>query len=165
VPGLTVTAEANGSQYRTQTAGDGSYAYRGIPAGYYHLSIEAPPGRVAAPPQTAVTAGPGTCPIRFEIYYDGRLSGTVTRLDGQLVLGSVTAQYAGPEKISAASAGTLIKNGSFEIPRLAPGQYRLMFYAGGGRALYYPGTPTVSEATLIEVGDGTHVEGIRFRVF
>jgi Carboxypeptidase regulatory-like domain len=165
VPGLTVTAEFNGREHQTQTADDGSYAFRGMPAGHYHVSIGAPPGRVALPAQGGITAGPGTCPMHFEIFYDGHISGTVIGPDGQTVTGSVTAQYAGPEKINGAPVGSTIKNGAFDIPRLAPGQYRLVFSPGGGGFVYYPGTRTAHEATLVEVGENSHIDGLQFRVF
>ena len=46
--GLTVTARSDSAEYRTQTADDGLYRFRGLPRGpRYHLSVAAPPGRLA----------------------------------------------------------------------------------------------------------------------
>ena len=50
------------------------------------------------------------------------------------------------------------------------GRYRLVFQTSAdGRsstlAIYYPGTQVESEAALIELGAGTHVDGLRFTIF
>ncbi len=51
-------------------------------------------------------------------------------------------------------------------PRLWPGRYRLVFYPEARTGLiYYPGTKVAREATLIELGEGTHVEDVVFAVF
>ena len=111
-----------------------------------------------------------TCPVNFELYYDGRISGTVVGPDGQPMSGSIAAFYAGPEKLNAAPVGSQVKNGYFEIQRLRPGRYRLLFLPSAEertstREVYYPGTRLAAEAVLIEVGDGAHVDGLHFTVF
>ena len=110
-----------------------------------------------------------TCPVNFELYYDGRISGTVVGPDGQ-PMGSIAAFYAGPEKLNAAPVGSQVKNGYFEIQRLWPGRYRLLFLPSAEERtstheVYYPGTRLAAEAVLIEVGDGAHVDGLHFTVF
>jgi hypothetical protein len=82
----------------------------------------------------------------------------------------MTAQYIGPETQSAGPFERQVKDGRFEIPRLPPGRYRLMFLpivAGrpAGPAIYYAGTQVPSAAALIEVGEGAHVDGLQFTVF
>ena len=147
VPGLSVTARSERGEYRTQTADDGSYEFQGLPAGGYRLSVEPPPGRLAlwypgAPDHIGVRPG-NTCPLNFEIYYDGRISGTVVDRDGQPMSGIISALYAGPEKLYAAPVGSYVKNGYFEILRLLPGRYRLLFLAEGRLPMPsfdYPGT-------------------------
>jgi hypothetical protein len=177
VPGLTVTAQSERGEYRTQTADNGSYEFRGQPIGPYQLSIEPPAGRVALWTGGADHVGVGVnagqsdaCPVNFEIYYDGRISGTVIGPDERPRSGSITAWSAGPEKPDAVPVETQVKNGYFEIPRLWPGRYRLVFQPNtDGRsstlAIYYPGTQVESEAALIELGEGTHVGGLRFTIF
>jgi len=175
VPDLTVTAQSEREDFRTQTADDGSYAFRGLPAGRYQVRVQPPAGRLALWNGTAdhvgANAGLGdTCPLNFEVFYDGRISGTVGRGDGQPVSGSVFAEYEGPEKLNAAPVGGHVNNGHFEISRLWPGLYRLVFWPdaqGPSRAhpTYYPGTQAASEATPVALGDGTHVDGLRFTIF
>src|SRR5215469_8302103 len=173
MPGLTVTARSDSAEYRTQTADDGLYAFQGLPSGRYQLSVAAPPGRRAFWGGSAERPGasPGIpCAMNFEVFWDGLISGTVLGGDGQPASGMITAQYIGPETLPAGPFGGQVKDGRFEIPRLPPGRYRLMFLpivAGRppGPAIYYPGTQVPSSAALIEVGEGAHVDGLQFTIF
>jgi len=159
--GLTVTARSGSAEYRTQTADNGLYGFRGLPRGpQYHLSVVAPTGRVALPGST--------CAMNFEVFWDGLISGTIVRRDGQPASGMITAQYAGPEPADFFIAA--VKDGRFEIRRIPPGRYRLMFLPivadrQAGEPVYYPGTLTQSAAALIDVGEGAHVEGLLFTIF
>jgi len=108
--------------------------------------------------------------MNFEVFWDGLISGMVVGRDGQAVSGMITAQYTGPETLPAGPYGGQVKDGRFEILRLPPGRYRLMFVpAAAGRsaepAVYYPGTREQSAAALIEVGEGTHLDGVRFTIY
>src|SRR5213593_2022912 len=156
--GLSVTARSDSGEYRTQTAEDGLYGFRGLPRGpQYHLSVVAPTGRVALPGST--------CAMNFEVFWYGLISGTIVRRDGQPASGMITAQYAGPEPADFFIAA--VKDGRFEIRRIPPGRYRLMFLPivadrQAGEPVYYPGTLTQSAAALIDVGEGAHVEGLLF---
>jgi hypothetical protein len=173
MPGLTVTAQSDSAEYRVQTGDDGLYAFRGLPAGRYQLSTAAPPGRRAFWGGSAEHPGasPGVpCAMNFEVFWDGLISGTVVGRDGQPASGMITAQYTGPETMPAGPFGGQVKDGGFEILRLPPGRYRLMFLpiiAGrpAGPAVYYPGTQPQSAAALIDVGEGAHVNGLLFTIF
>src|SRR5947207_4104547 len=106
--------------------------------------------------------------MNFEVFWDGLITGTVLRRDGQPPSGMITAQYAGPEP--ADFFGAQVKDGRFEILRLPPGRYRLMFLPivadrPAGPEVYYPGTQAHSPAALIEVGEGEHVEELLFTIF
>jgi hypothetical protein len=108
--------------------------------------------------------------MNFEVFWDGRISETVLGRAGQPASGMITAQYTGPETLPAGPYGGEVKDGRFEISRLPPGRYRLMFIptAPGqvaGSTVYYPGTQAQSAATLIEVGEGAHVDGLLFNIF
>jgi hypothetical protein len=173
MPGLTVTARSDSAEYRAQTADDGLYGFRGMPAGRYQLSVAAPLGRRAFWGGSAEHPGasPGVpCAMNFEVFWDGLISGTVLGRDGQPASGMITAQYAGPETLPAGPFGGQVKDGRFEIPRLPPGRYRLMFLPikaepPAGPAIYYPGTQAQSAAGLIYVGEGAHVDGLLFSIF
>ena len=169
--GLTVTARSDSSEYRTQTTDNGMYRFQGLPAGRYQLSVVAPPGRRALSGGSVEhpATGPGNpCAKNFEVFWDGLISGTIVGRDGQPASGMITAQYAGPEP--ADFFGARVKDGRFEILRLPPGRYRLMFLPivadrPAGPEVYYPGVQAHSAAALIEVGEGAHVEGLLFTIF
>jgi hypothetical protein len=108
--------------------------------------------------------------MNFGVMWDGRIGGTVLGLDGQPATGMITAQYTGPETLPAGPFEGQVKDGRFEILRLPQGRYRLMFLpiiAGrsASPAVYYPGTHAQSAAALIEVGEGTHLDGLQFTIF
>jgi hypothetical protein len=172
VPFATVVAKSQNAEYRTQTAADGSYEFRGLPAAGYTVNLEPPPMRVSlgnAPGHLAMSGA--TCPVNFRIYYDGRITGTVTDRNGQPQSGFIVALLESPGKLGAAPIAGEVKNGRFEILRLWPGRYRLVFNASvNGRfqvtpRYFYPGTKVEGEATLIEVGESAHVEGLLFTIF
>jgi hypothetical protein len=171
--GLTVTARSDSAEYRTQTADDGLYGFRGLAAGRYQLSVAAPSGSRAFWGGSAEhpSASPGVpCAMNFEVFWDGLISGTVLGRDGQPASGMIAAQYTGPETLPAGPFGGQVKDGRFEILRLPPGRYRLMFLPtvadrSVGPAVYYPGTQVQSAAALIEVGEGAHMDGLLFPVF
>jgi hypothetical protein len=169
--GLTVTARSDSAEYRTQTADNGMYRFQGLPAGRYQLSVGAPPGRRALLGRSTEhpNTGPGNpCAMNFEVFWDGLINGTIVGRDGQPASGMITALYAGPEP--ADFFMTQVKDGRFEILRLPPGRYRLMFTPivanrPAGEPVYYPGVQARSAAALIEVGEGAHVEGLQFTIF
>src|SRR5438876_11236951 len=86
LPDLTVTAKSDSAEYRTQTADDGLYRFRGLPRGRYHLSVAAPRGRVALWEGNAEHPGASAgipCAMNFEVFWDGLITGTVLGRDGQ----------------------------------------------------------------------------------
>jgi hypothetical protein len=106
--------------------------------------------------------------MNFEVFWDGLISGTIAGRDGQPASGMITAQYADAEP--AGFFGAQVKDGRFEILRLPPGRYRLMFLPTvadrpAGHEVYYLGVQAQSAAALIEVGEGAHVEGLMFTTF
>ena len=173
IPDLTVTVRSDSAEYRTQTSDDGMYRFQGLPRGRYQLGVAAPPGRRALWGGNAEHPGasPGIfCAMNFEVFWDGLITGTVLGRDGQPASGMITAHYVGPETLPAGPFGSYVKDGRFEILRLPPGRYRLMFLPivadrPAGPEVYYPGTQAQSAAALIEVDEGAHVEGLLFTVF
>lgn len=174
VAGLTITAESDKhEEFRTQTADDGSYAFEGLPAGRYEVRAPVPAGRLAlwggSADHGSENVWPGnTCrvPVNVDVFYDGRISGTVIGRDGQPASGFVSAFYDGPEKLNAAPVGSQVTEGHFEIPRLWPGRYRLVFQPSARTGpIYYPGTTMAKDATPIGIGEGTHVDDLLFVVF
>src|SRR5438128_2132929 len=80
------------AEYRTQTADDGLYRFRGLPSGRHQLSVAAPPGRRALWEGNAENpgAGPGVpCAMNFEVFWGGLITGTVIGRDGQPASGMI----------------------------------------------------------------------------
>jgi hypothetical protein len=171
VADLTITAESDKhEEFRTRTADDGSFAFEGLPAGRYEMRTPVPAGRLAlwggSAEHASANVWPGnTCrsPVNVEV---SMISGTVVGRDGQPASGFVSAFYDGPEKLNAAPVGSQVKEGHFEIPRLWPGRYRLVFQPRARTGpIYYPGTTVAKDATPIGIGEGTHVDDLLFVVF
>lgn len=86
MPGLTVVAKSQLGEYQTVTAEDGTYEFRGVPAGRYQVSVKTPRGRVALSAggeRWATNAGIGTpCPIDFFVFWDSKITGMVVDKTG-----------------------------------------------------------------------------------
>jgi hypothetical protein len=124
MPGLTVTARSDTAEYRSQTADDGMYRFRGLPRGRYKLGVAAPPGRYAL--WGGGAEYPGTdagipCAMNFEVFWDGLIRGIVVGRDGQPASGMITAQYIGPDAVSVAQFGSYVKEGPLRDSEVAAG--------------------------------------------
>jgi hypothetical protein len=119
-----------------------------------------------------VQAADAACRVDSFVRPDGQITGTVVDATGQAIPGFVTIQPADPVEAAAAQhrgglpgygAGP---DGKFSLPQLPPGQYRLVFHPGAGRALnfritfYWPSTP----GEAIDVAFGQHIDGVQFKV-
>lgn len=168
VAGLTVVAQSGGKEYRTTTADDGLYEFQGLARGEYRVHVEAPAGRAAlwSGGVESVRTGVGwekSCPVDFQIFWDGLLAGTVVNRHNEPVSsGWVYAQREDFEKSHIPPLQYPVKDGRFEIPKLSPGRYRLEFRADGSPpGTYYPGTKDQSKAAWIELGEGTHIDNLQ----
>src|SRR2546428_13955854 len=83
------------------------------------------------------------------------------------VLSADSVDSAGPA--AGGSLAASVDQGQFEFKVVPPGHYRLRFWPkvngrGQSDSFYYPGTRLESQASEIEVGDGTHLEGLQFTI-
>lgn len=174
VPSLTVVASSGEREHRTSTAADGLYEFHGLPRGEYRVHVVAPPGRLSlwhggGIARVRAPVGLGSrCPVNFHLFWDGQLAGTVVNNLSQPMSGWITAEYVDPAVSNPRAVQVTVKDGRFEIPRLWPGRYRLTFLADSGdspQTFYYPGTKEKNGSTLIEVGEGLHVDNLQFVIF
>jgi hypothetical protein len=175
VQGLTVTAKSDGGEYEyeTVTSTDGSYEFRNLPPATYVITAEPPPGHYIEMAHTWDAGRGNVCRADFRVSYDGRITGVVVNSRGEPLNGIIGANLVEAGRPIDGSLGSLADNvveGRFEFNRVPPGRYRLRFLPKvNGRiqfrdASYYPDTRMESSATDIEIGDGTHVDGLQFTI-
>jgi hypothetical protein len=106
---------------------------------------------------------------------DGQISGTVVDAHGNGVRGFVTIEPVDPIEAHAAMQrgglpGDDTDDGSFSLPQIPPGRYRLIFYAkirtgvSFEQPFYWPPASDTSKAPAIELGFGQHLDHVRFEV-
>jgi len=170
VQGLTVTVKSDQGEYETVTSTDGSYEFRGLPPARYVITAEPPPNRHITAVRTLDVGRGSACRVDFPVSYDGRITGTVMNSQGQPLNGIIGANLVEAGKATGGSLAVSVIDGQFEFKMVPPGRYRLRFLLQvNGRtqsdgASYYPGTKIESAAAEIQIGDGTHVEGLQFRI-
>jgi hypothetical protein len=170
ISGLIVTIKSDAGEYETVTSSDGSYEFRGLPPARYVITAQPPPGRHITAVRTLDVGRGSACRADFQVSYDGRISGTVVNGQGQPLNGIIDANLVEAGQATGRSLAVSVIEGKFEFKMVPPGRYRLRFLLQvNGRtqsdgASYYPGTKIESAAAELEIGDGTHVEGLQFTI-
>jgi hypothetical protein len=162
---VTVTATSNAGEYRTVTAADGTYEFRGLAPRRYAITVQPPPMRETS--QHTLDVGfHEACRANFGLSYVGQIGGTVTDVQGRPLAGTISADPIGVEK-PAYHAVAEVSEGRFELKRVPPGRYRLRLFLkiiASVESYYYPGTARDTDAAEIELGDGTVMTGLSFIV-
>jgi len=168
--GVTVTVNSDGREYETVSSADGSYEFWGLAPGKYAINAQPPPRRLISQVYSLNVGSGSACRADFQLSYGGSISGTVVDMQGQPLTGLISADSvdsAGPA--AGGSLAASVDQGQFEFKMVPPGHYRLRFWPkvngrGQSDSFYYPGTRTEAQAAEIEVGDGTHLEGLHFTI-
>ncbi len=158
----------------TTTAQDGSYSFKGLPAGEYKVFFSPPSGSdletqyyngqetlAQANAITVATAGSATG-VDAALRPDGAISGHVTRSDSKAPLAEIhVCVYQGYSQLYGACTVT-DQDGAYEIQGLAAGHYSVEFYSGtaGFVTQYFSGKATLGEATTITVTSGKTSENV-----
>jgi hypothetical protein len=175
---------SSGATFSAMTDEHGAYSFASLPRDIYRFEQDLPPGLStwqstdAKPPTVEVDDKGGTgagCQVDVFSRPDGQISGTVIDGNGQGVSGFVTIEPADPIEAQAAFRrgglpGCEMDDGNFSLPHLAPGRYRLIFYAKIGNNInlrhpfYWPPANDVPNSTAIELGFGQHIDNVRIEV-
>lgn len=164
VDNAKLTLEGADRHLESVTRGDGRFAFPGLPGGDYRLKTERR-GYVAMPePIVAVHLGAGKCvEVVVQLRPDRRIRGHVYASDGtparHVNPSLLPAEYlAIPQLATAAVSATLDRDGRYEFPHLAPGDYYLgvnLNRPPGPDAPYpryfYPGTEDPQLADTIHI--------------
>jgi 5-hydroxyisourate hydrolase-like protein (transthyretin family) len=169
VPFVHLMLRGPGGARDAQTDEHGRYDIAGVPTGVYEVDA-IPPAVFSARNlhRTIEIRDSRACfAADFNVQYDGRLSGVALTSDGQPAAGVQVELISGDRLWTSAEQLTTKTDhdGRFEFGDLSPGRY------GVGVSLrrvieppilypkiLYPGTPTESNATIIELGEGNHVQ-------
>jgi hypothetical protein len=168
VPILTIVAKSDRGEYFAHTSVDGTYELWSVPAARYVITLQPPPNRVNSHRYTLDVGNGMACRADFELQYNGSISGSVFNARREGLSGIITAFPVGVELAEAGSVVGDVDNGKFDLNNVPPGRYRLRFLPRiNGRvqstAHYYPDSADINAAS-VEVGDGTAVDGIEFRI-
>lgn len=138
MPVYAVTSK--GKRYRRLTDESGAYSFAGLPAGKYRIQKKLPRGLSDGPsdsrgaasiPVTHNNSQGAGCQVDGFARPDGLISGKVVdRATGKGVAGFVTLEPVDPAEAKlhrGGLPGDETVNGSFTLPQLPPGKYRLLF--------------------------------------
>jgi hypothetical protein len=185
LPNVSVRATSSGgSVHSTSTDQHGAYAFPTLPHDSYRIDEDLPEG-ISTPqydsgqlPPIEVNDRDGKgsgCRVDVFSRPDGQISGTVVDSHGNPLKGFVTIEPADPIEAQAAMKrgglpGDDSEDGSFSLPQLPPGKYRLIFYAKIRNAVrfehpfYWPPPNDTSNSPAVDLGFGQHLDHLRFEV-
>jgi hypothetical protein len=185
LPNVSVhVTSSKGEVFSTKTDERGAFAFARLPRDTYRIEQDLPAGlstwqsksgkplNVEVDDKTGAGAG---CQVDVFSRPDGQISGTVVDVSGKGVPGFVTLQPTDPRAAQVAMRrgglpGCDTDDGSFSLPQLAPGRYRLVFHPRIGNSVsfrhtfYWPPVSDASNSLAIELGFGQHVDTVRFEV-
>jgi hypothetical protein len=179
-----------GTRKSVSTGLDGTYEFRGLPAGTYRISVtrggylpvdygQRRPGELGRP--VDVSEGSVLDKLDFALPRMGVITGRISDergdpIEGVVVLAMRSLYSSGSRTLVPIGGANVATDdaGEYRIPRLPPGTYYVMASTketwkaveNGKETLlgyvptYFPGVPTAGEARRVSVGIGQQVFGI-----
>jgi hypothetical protein len=156
------------------TDGEGVYSFQSLPADTYRVEADLPDGmstwqRNRGEKITVEIGAEGSSGCRTDLFArpNGQISGWVVDDSGTGLPGFVSVTLADPKEAEAASRrgglpGYTTEDGSFTLPLLPPGRYRLLFHPKIDGKIHFGVPPAWSD--VIDLGFGQHIEDFRFKV-
>ena len=173
----------NGDAYNASNAGlNGTFSITNLPPGSYLVYVGDPDCSLSEPnlaPQWYLGKASENTATPVSVGVGGKitLSSSVTLVADGSISGTVTGQHGGPLRgvcVAATSAATgpvysvTASTGSYSIPDLPAGSYRVQFSsgcgAGGYRTQWWKQKSTKKSATVVTVTAGTATTGISARL-
>jgi hypothetical protein len=185
LPNVPVHATSSGgSVFSSSTDQHGAYAFPSLPRDTYRIEEDLPAGlstwerNTGQLPTIEIHDGDGKgsrCQVDIFSRPDGQISGTVVDARGVGVKGFVTIEPTDPAEAQTAHQrgglpGDDTEDGSFSLPQLPPGRYRLVFYAKIQNSVsfqhpfYWPPSDDTSNSPVIDLGFGQHLDRVRFEI-
>jgi hypothetical protein len=171
IAGYTVTLSDGQRTRAAITGADGGYAFDGIPAGNYVVSLQLPPTEDAGGPHTASLADPRGCAVaNFYVWPDGRMRVRLVDHAGRPKPGvriDILNLDAGSDAETAwwPHSFETDEQGWAELRELRPRRYLLAVngqYPPTSKTpyptTYFPGVTAREQATTISLGLGERVE-------
>jgi len=177
---ILIRAVGTTKTYEAKTSPVGAYAFHDLPPDKYRIEAVLPSGLTTGSAEFGFT-GPsvelGTnvrgCQANIRVLTDGRISGVVLNRNGEprrAYVAVIPADQQPQSTFGAIASHTTSGDGRFRLPLLPAGRYYLLYspeIAGKinhQQRIYYPGTSVPTEAKVIELGFGEHVDSIRLVV-
>jgi hypothetical protein len=170
-PGVYVVLQGPGGVFTTTSDHQGGYEIGGIPPGSYELRAQPPePFSRRDPPWELELRDPRECfQADFGVRYDGRIRGSIVAGNGgpaaDMTVEVRPANLAGSSGLIPTLDVRTDAFGMFEFTDVSPGRYvvgvgfsRWWNWGTCYPRTFYPGTPDARDATVVEIGPGTHYE-------
>jgi hypothetical protein len=171
--GARVDASGPAGTISITTDASGIYQFDGLPAGDYTVQVAVPENQVAG--QFHFDASPTEVHLRtnalvernFNLYWNGRIEGSVRDDAGKPARGSLTLRTA-EQSHSPMFSPQIDSSGFYQISKIPPGRYIVVANEYGPNdqsrydVQYYRSTSDARNAQILELGPGQRIQGIDF---
>jgi hypothetical protein len=170
VPNHKVVAKraSDGAQYSTLSDEQGDFEFDSLPAGSYEVSANTLDGLWAR--EVTSTVRSGMCAqATFMLETDGIISGHVGSPDGKPFIVHPWVDIVSVDD-QRSTLAYVDANGNYAARGVEPGRYVVgigIRNSGGPKVktpVYYPGVPSISQATIIEVGRAAKRDHVDFKL-
>jgi hypothetical protein len=171
---IRLIVENDNGKSEAVTDDKGVLEIKGLTAGTYKVSINLPAELTSGKTDASVVVeDKGCASVHFYVQSNGRLSGLVRNVLGATVSNAeITlfhadgARYQGFQETASTN-----EQGRYEFRMIAPGKYKLQIRFDGLTRFtrpfpkfYHPGVSNLSQAAVIDIGDGEEIQNYNLTV-